>query len=165
MEKCIFWASFQTSLLILSNNLKRENILSTVLRFDFSVCFPSTGGRDKRFDASDLNYYKLALAPETTLSQNFPLSLCSEVLLNEPVLLKQLQFIERMNMFQLTSFSFLVRIFIGQVPMKLNVTHGKYADLKQVEGEILAMVSVRAGVVMVLLVQLGQAATRLSGLG
>lgn len=49
--------------------------------------------------------------------------------------------------------------------MKLNVTHGKYADLKQVEGEILAMVSVRAGVVMVLLVQLGQAATRLSGLG
>lgn len=68
-------------------------------------------------------------------------------------------------MFQLTLFSFLVRIFIGQVPLKPNVTHGKYADLKQLEGEILAMVSVRAGVVVVLLVQLGQAATRLSGLG
>ncbi|XP_035187300.1 protein HEG homolog 1 isoform X3 [Oxyura jamaicensis] len=33
----------------------------------------------------------------------------------------------------------LVRIFIGQVPLKPNVTNGKYADLKQVEGEILAM--------------------------
>ncbi|XP_027316759.3 protein HEG homolog 1 isoform X2 [Anas platyrhynchos] len=33
----------------------------------------------------------------------------------------------------------LVRIFIGQVPLKPNVTHGKYADLKQLEGEILAM--------------------------
>ncbi|NXV86139.1 HEG1 protein, partial [Calonectris borealis] len=35
----------------------------------------------------------------------------------------------------------LVRIFIGQVPLKLNITHGKYADLLHVEGEILAMVS------------------------
>ncbi|XP_075009988.1 protein HEG homolog 1 [Calonectris borealis] len=33
----------------------------------------------------------------------------------------------------------LVRIFIGQVPLKLNITHGKYADLLHVEGEILAM--------------------------
>ncbi|KAM6421204.1 protein HEG homolog 1 isoform 2-T2 [Rhynochetos jubatus] len=33
----------------------------------------------------------------------------------------------------------LVRIFIGQVPLKLNVTHGKYADLLHVEGEILGM--------------------------
>ncbi|XP_068805212.1 protein HEG homolog 1 isoform X2 [Struthio camelus] len=33
----------------------------------------------------------------------------------------------------------LVRIFIGQVPLKPNITHGKYAELVQVEGEILAM--------------------------
>ncbi|XP_030344172.1 protein HEG homolog 1 isoform X1 [Strigops habroptila] len=33
----------------------------------------------------------------------------------------------------------LVRIFIGQVPLKLNITHGKYAELRHVEGEILAM--------------------------
>ncbi|XP_061861215.1 protein HEG homolog 1 isoform X2 [Colius striatus] len=33
----------------------------------------------------------------------------------------------------------LVRIFIGQVPLKLNMTHGKYAELLHVEGEILAM--------------------------
>ncbi|NXU22191.1 HEG1 protein, partial [Thalassarche chlororhynchos] len=33
----------------------------------------------------------------------------------------------------------LVRIFIGQVPLKLNITHGKYADLLHVEGEILAV--------------------------
>ncbi|XP_010120484.1 PREDICTED: protein HEG homolog 1 [Chlamydotis macqueenii] len=32
-----------------------------------------------------------------------------------------------------------VRIFIGQVPLKLNITHGKYAELLHVEGEILAM--------------------------
>uniref|UniRef100_A0A8V0ZCU9 Heart development protein with EGF like domains 1 n=1 Tax=Gallus gallus TaxID=9031 RepID=A0A8V0ZCU9_CHICK len=35
----------------------------------------------------------------------------------------------------------LVRIFIGQVPLKINVTHGKYADLLQVEREILAMLN------------------------
>ncbi|XP_048808721.1 protein HEG homolog 1 [Lagopus muta] len=35
----------------------------------------------------------------------------------------------------------LVRIFIGQVPLKLNVTHGKYADLLQVEREILTMLN------------------------
>ncbi|XP_065493482.1 protein HEG homolog 1 isoform X2 [Caloenas nicobarica] len=33
----------------------------------------------------------------------------------------------------------LVRMFIGQVPLKLNITHGKYAELLHVEGEILAM--------------------------
>ncbi|NXC16433.1 HEG1 protein, partial [Corythaeola cristata] len=33
----------------------------------------------------------------------------------------------------------LVRVFIGQVPLKLNTTHGKYAELLHVEGEILAM--------------------------
>ncbi|NXX89343.1 HEG1 protein, partial [Centropus bengalensis] len=33
----------------------------------------------------------------------------------------------------------LVRIFIGQVPLKLNITHGKYAELLHVESEILAM--------------------------
>ncbi|XP_075286063.1 protein HEG homolog 1 isoform X2 [Opisthocomus hoazin] len=33
----------------------------------------------------------------------------------------------------------LVRIFIGQVPLKLNITHGKYSELLHVEGEILAM--------------------------
>ncbi|NXL92514.1 HEG1 protein, partial [Alectura lathami] len=33
----------------------------------------------------------------------------------------------------------LVRIFIGQVPLKLNITHGKYTDLLHVEHEILAM--------------------------
>lgn len=33
-------------------------------------------------------------------------------------------------------------MFIGQVPLKLNITHGKYAELLHVEGEILAMVSV-----------------------
>ncbi|NWU73058.1 HEG1 protein, partial [Pterocles burchelli] len=33
----------------------------------------------------------------------------------------------------------LVRIFIGQVPLKLNITHGKYAELPHVEDEILAM--------------------------
>lgn len=33
-------------------------------------------------------------------------------------------------------------MFIGQVPLKLNITHGKYAELHYVEGEILAMVSV-----------------------
>ncbi|XP_051479068.1 protein HEG homolog 1 isoform X2 [Apus apus] len=35
----------------------------------------------------------------------------------------------------------LVRIFIGQVPLKLNITHGKYAELLHVEGEILAMLN------------------------
>ncbi|NXD82846.1 HEG1 protein, partial [Halcyon senegalensis] len=35
----------------------------------------------------------------------------------------------------------LVRIFIGQVPLRLNITHGKYAELLQVEGEILAMLN------------------------
>ncbi|NXY86825.1 HEG1 protein, partial [Alcedo cyanopectus] len=35
----------------------------------------------------------------------------------------------------------LVRIFMGQVPLRLNVTHGKYAELLQVEGEILAMLN------------------------
>ncbi|XP_021254132.1 protein HEG homolog 1 isoform X2 [Numida meleagris] len=35
----------------------------------------------------------------------------------------------------------LVRIFIGQVPLKLNITHGKYTDLLQVEREILAMLN------------------------
>ncbi|POI34785.1 hypothetical protein CIB84_001463, partial [Bambusicola thoracicus] len=35
----------------------------------------------------------------------------------------------------------LVRIFIGQVPLKINITHGKYADLLQVEREILAMLN------------------------
>ncbi|XP_033917963.1 protein HEG homolog 1 [Melopsittacus undulatus] len=33
----------------------------------------------------------------------------------------------------------LVRIFIGQVPLKLNITQGKYAELLHIEGEILAM--------------------------
>ncbi|NWR57692.1 HEG1 protein, partial [Bucorvus abyssinicus] len=33
----------------------------------------------------------------------------------------------------------LVRIFMGQVPLKLNITHGKYAELLHVKGEILAM--------------------------
>ncbi|PKU44275.1 hypothetical protein llap_5424 [Limosa lapponica baueri] len=33
----------------------------------------------------------------------------------------------------------LVRIFIGQVPLKLNITHGKYAELLHVKDEILAM--------------------------
>ncbi|NWU04920.1 HEG1 protein, partial [Cephalopterus ornatus] len=35
----------------------------------------------------------------------------------------------------------LVRIFIGQVPLKLNITHGKYAELFHVESEILAMLN------------------------
>ncbi|NXE25303.1 HEG1 protein, partial [Ardeotis kori] len=35
----------------------------------------------------------------------------------------------------------LVRIFIGQVPLKLNITHGKYAELLHVESEILAMLN------------------------
>ncbi|NWW38386.1 HEG1 protein, partial [Panurus biarmicus] len=35
----------------------------------------------------------------------------------------------------------LVRIFIGQVPLKLNITHGKYAELSQVEREILEMLN------------------------
>ncbi|NXP21307.1 HEG1 protein, partial [Scytalopus superciliaris] len=35
----------------------------------------------------------------------------------------------------------LVRIFIGQVPLKLNLTHGKYAELFHVENEILAMLN------------------------
>ncbi|NWV12308.1 HEG1 protein, partial [Ptilonorhynchus violaceus] len=35
----------------------------------------------------------------------------------------------------------LVRIFIGQVPLKLNITHGKYAELFHVEREILAMLN------------------------
>ena len=38
-----------------------------------------------------------------------------------------------------------MRIFIGQVPLKLNITHGKYAELFHVEREILEMVSVLAG--------------------
>ncbi|XP_009703544.1 PREDICTED: protein HEG homolog 1-like, partial [Cariama cristata] len=33
----------------------------------------------------------------------------------------------------------LVRIFIGQVPLKVNITHGKYTELLHIEGEILAM--------------------------
>ncbi|NXA55435.1 HEG1 protein, partial [Nothocercus julius] len=33
----------------------------------------------------------------------------------------------------------LVRIFIGQVPLKPNITHGKYAELLHIEGEILTM--------------------------
>ncbi|TRZ19829.1 hypothetical protein HGM15179_007288 [Zosterops borbonicus] len=35
----------------------------------------------------------------------------------------------------------LVRIFIGQVPLKLNITHGKYAELVHVEREILEMLN------------------------
>ncbi|NXK31713.1 HEG1 protein, partial [Piprites chloris] len=35
----------------------------------------------------------------------------------------------------------LVRIFIGQVPLKLNITHGKYTELFHVESEILAMLN------------------------
>ncbi|NWZ66176.1 HEG1 protein, partial [Acrocephalus arundinaceus] len=35
----------------------------------------------------------------------------------------------------------LVRIFIGQVPLKPNITHGKYAELFQVEREILEMLN------------------------
>ncbi|NXC07354.1 HEG1 protein, partial [Orthonyx spaldingii] len=35
----------------------------------------------------------------------------------------------------------LVRIFIGQVPLKLNVTHGKYTELFHVEREILEMLN------------------------
>ncbi|XP_074949094.1 protein HEG homolog 1 isoform X2 [Phalacrocorax aristotelis] len=35
----------------------------------------------------------------------------------------------------------LVRIFIGQVPLKFNITRGKYAELLHVEGEILAMLN------------------------
>ncbi|NXG04051.1 HEG1 protein, partial [Sakesphorus luctuosus] len=35
----------------------------------------------------------------------------------------------------------LVRIFIGQVPLKHNITHGKYAELFHVENEILAMLN------------------------
>ncbi|NXG59231.1 HEG1 protein, partial [Hemiprocne comata] len=35
----------------------------------------------------------------------------------------------------------LVRIFIGQVPLKVNITHGKYAELLHIEGEILAMLN------------------------
>ncbi|XP_050195701.1 protein HEG homolog 1 isoform X2 [Myiozetetes cayanensis] len=35
----------------------------------------------------------------------------------------------------------LVRIFIGQVPLKLNITHGKYTELFHVEREILAMLN------------------------
>ncbi|XP_039410704.1 protein HEG homolog 1 isoform X2 [Corvus cornix cornix] len=35
----------------------------------------------------------------------------------------------------------LVRIFIGQVPLKLNITHGKYAELFHVEREILEMLN------------------------
>ncbi|CAN0151642.1 unnamed protein product [Bubo scandiacus] len=35
----------------------------------------------------------------------------------------------------------LVRIFIGQVPLKFNITHGKYAELLHIEGEILAMLN------------------------
>ncbi|NWW46307.1 HEG1 protein, partial [Pedionomus torquatus] len=33
----------------------------------------------------------------------------------------------------------LVRIFIGQVPLRLNITHGKYTELPHVEDEILSM--------------------------
>ncbi|XP_067995131.1 protein HEG homolog 1 isoform X1 [Melanerpes formicivorus] len=35
----------------------------------------------------------------------------------------------------------LVRIFMGQVPLKLNITHGKYAELPHVEDEILTMLN------------------------
>ncbi|XP_027758455.1 protein HEG homolog 1 isoform X2 [Empidonax traillii] len=35
----------------------------------------------------------------------------------------------------------LVRIFIGQVPLKLNITHGKYTELFHIESEILAMLN------------------------
>ncbi|XP_062434971.1 protein HEG homolog 1 isoform X3 [Rhea pennata] len=35
----------------------------------------------------------------------------------------------------------LVRVFIGQVPLKPNITHGKYAELLHVETEILAMLN------------------------
>ncbi|XP_072730924.1 uncharacterized protein [Ciconia boyciana] len=35
----------------------------------------------------------------------------------------------------------LVRIFIGQVPVKLNSTHGKYTEILHIEGEILAMLN------------------------
>ncbi|XP_064012770.1 protein HEG homolog 1 isoform X2 [Pogoniulus pusillus] len=35
----------------------------------------------------------------------------------------------------------LVRIFIGQVPLKLNITHGKYTELLHVEEEILTMLN------------------------
>lgn len=46
------------SLLILSNNLKNENVLSTVLYFDLLICFLSIAGRGKRFDTFTPNYYK-----------------------------------------------------------------------------------------------------------
>ncbi|NWI07308.1 HEG1 protein, partial [Tichodroma muraria] len=35
----------------------------------------------------------------------------------------------------------LVRIFIGQIPLKLNITHGKYAELFHVEREILELLN------------------------
>ncbi|NXS83929.1 HEG1 protein, partial [Erpornis zantholeuca] len=35
----------------------------------------------------------------------------------------------------------LVRIFIGQVPLKLNITHGKYSELFHIEREILEMLN------------------------
>lgn len=57
-EKCIFWTSFQMSLLILSNNLKNETVLSTVLYFDLLICFLSMGGRGKRFNTFTPNYFK-----------------------------------------------------------------------------------------------------------
>uniref|UniRef100_A0A8C3JUK7 EGF-like domain-containing protein n=1 Tax=Calidris pygmaea TaxID=425635 RepID=A0A8C3JUK7_9CHAR len=47
----------------------------------------------------------------------------------------------------------LVRIFIGQVPLKPNVTHGKYAELPHIRDEILSMVSVVAGTSVMLMGQ------------
>lgn len=60
---------------------------------------------------------------------------------------------QRSVLTDLSYSTFLVRIFIGQVPLKLNITHGKYAELVHVEREILAMVSVLAGTLAVLMGQ------------
>lgn len=46
-----------------------------------------------------------------------------------------------------------MRIFIGQVPLKLNTTHGKYSELFHVEREILEVVSVLAGTLAMLVAQ------------
>lgn len=46
-----------------------------------------------------------------------------------------------------------MRIFIGQVPLKLNITHGKYSELFHVEREILEVVSVLAGTLAMLMGQ------------
>lgn len=46
-----------------------------------------------------------------------------------------------------------MRIFIGQVPLKLNITHGKYTELFHIEREILEVVSVLAGTLAALVGQ------------